>query len=115
MKGRADSPSRLHDARSEQWAVLEGPLLPSVLARQGRRAEAVALAEVVASQWPVGASASDLMGVFYRQLASGKTPSAALRAAQLALRAKPETAHPIHWAGFVVFEGGRLASADHIE
>lgn len=43
MKGRADSPSRLHDARSEQWAVLEGPLLPSVLARQGRRAEAVVL------------------------------------------------------------------------
>jgi CHAT domain-containing protein len=65
--------------------------------------------QVVASQWPVGSSAADLMGVFYRQLALGRPPPAALRAAQLWLRARPETAHPLHWAGFVVFEGHDLA------
>ncbi len=62
--------------------------------------------QVVASQWPVDSSAAALMGVFYEQLAKGHSPSAALREAQLALKARPNTAHPIHWAGFVVFQGG---------
>jgi CHAT domain-containing protein len=45
------------------------------------------------------------MGAFYSHLERGMAPAAALRAAQLALRRQPATAHPIHWAGFVVFEG----------
>jgi CHAT domain-containing protein/tetratricopeptide (TPR) repeat protein len=62
--------------------------------------------QVIASEWPVDASAVELTGVFYSELARGKSPSAALRAAQLALLKRPETAHPIHWAGFVAFDGG---------
>lgn len=62
--------------------------------------------QVVASEWPVDASAAELTGLFYRALVTGKSPSAALRAAQLALLQKPGTAHPLHWAGFVVFDGG---------
>jgi tetratricopeptide (TPR) repeat protein len=61
--------------------------------------------QVVASQWPVDASAGRLTSVFYTQLAGGATPSAALRSAQLSMLASPSTAHPIHWAGFVVFGG----------
>jgi CHAT domain-containing protein len=61
--------------------------------------------QVVASEWPVDSSAAGLMGAFYSHLERGMPPAAALRAAQLALRRQPATAHPIHWAGFVVFEG----------
>ncbi len=61
--------------------------------------------QVVASEWPVDSSAAGLMGAFYGQLERGIRPAAALRAAQLMLRMQPATAHPIHWAGFVVFEG----------
>ena len=61
--------------------------------------------QVIASQWPVDSSAAELTGVFYRELAAGNPPPEALRTAQLALLSRPGTAHPIHWAGFVVFEG----------
>ncbi len=61
---------------------------------------------VIASGWPVAASAAELTGVLYREMAAGRSPPAALRSAQLALIQKPETAHPIHWAGFVAFDGG---------
>jgi CHAT domain-containing protein len=64
--------------------------------------------QVIASEWPVAASAADLTGVLYKELAIGRTPAAALRSAQLALLGAPGTAHPIHWAGFVVFEGNVL-------
>lgn len=63
--------------------------------------------QVVASQWPVDASAVELSSVFYRELARGRSPSAALRSAQLALLVSPRTAHPLHWAGFVAFASGR--------
>ncbi len=66
--------------------------------------------QVVASEWPVDSSAAELMGAFYSQLERGLPPAAALRAAQLALRRQPATAHPIHWAGFVVFEGDAVRS-----
>lgn len=59
---------------------------------------------VVATQWPVGATAADLMAVFYRYLSSGAEPVTALRAAQLHLRSDPRTAHPFYWAGFVLLE-----------
>lgn len=66
--------------------------------------------EVIASQWPVDSSAAELTGIFYGELARGRSPSAALRSAQLALQRDPGTAHPIHWGGFVAFEGGGLRS-----
>jgi CHAT domain-containing protein len=62
--------------------------------------------QVIASEWPVDASAADLTAVFYRELARGAGAPAALRAAQLALMRQPSTAHPIHWAGFVAFDAG---------
>jgi CHAT domain-containing protein len=61
--------------------------------------------QVIASEWPVDATAADLTGVLYGELARGKSPGAALRAAQLSLISSPATAHPIHWAGFVAFVG----------
>jgi len=60
---------------------------------------------VVATQWPVGPSAADLMGEFYRRLAAGTPPATALRAAELSLRRDPATAHPFYWAGFVLVAG----------
>jgi tetratricopeptide (TPR) repeat protein len=62
--------------------------------------------QVIASEWPVDASAAELTGALYRELARGRSSAAALRSAQLALLAAAETKHPIHWAGFVVFDGG---------
>ena len=63
--------------------------------------------QVVASSWPVNASASTLSAVLYNELSSGRTVPAALRAAQLALLSARATAHPLHWAGFVAFEAAR--------
>jgi CHAT domain-containing protein len=61
--------------------------------------------QVIASEWPVAASAAELSGGLYRELAKGRSPAAALRSAQLSLLNSPATAHPIHWAGFVTFDG----------
>ncbi|MGH7753126.1 MAG: CHAT domain-containing protein, partial [Gemmatimonadales bacterium] len=61
---------------------------------------------VVATQWPVGPSAADLMGEFYRRLAMGTPPATALQAAKRTLRLNPATAHPFYWAGFVLVAGG---------
>jgi CHAT domain-containing protein len=60
---------------------------------------------VVATQWPIGAATAELMGAFHRRLASGETPSAALRDARLELRSRPRTSHPFYWAGFVLVTG----------
>lgn len=57
---------------------------------------------VVATHWPVGSWAADLMAVFYRRLAAGDEPAAALRAAKLTLLENPATADPFFWAGFVL-------------
>ena len=62
----------------------------------------------VASQWNVAsASTAGLMIRFHRALRSPAPPSPfgkaeALRAAQLALLRQPSTAHPFHWASFVL-------------
>jgi CHAT domain-containing protein len=61
---------------------------------------------VVGTQWPVGPTMADLMGQFYRRLAAGEAPSAALRAAKLALRSNPVTAHPFYWGGALLVTGG---------
>ena len=56
---------------------------------------------VVASLWPVSDSATrTLMKTFYKALAGGKSPAAALNAAQRRLRGSRP--HPWYWAAFVV-------------
>ncbi|HEX5130941.1 MAG TPA: CHAT domain-containing protein [Candidatus Krumholzibacteria bacterium] len=69
---------------------------------------------VVASQWPVDDRVTaDLMRRFYERLARGEAVAAALRGAQLEIRARRATSHPFYWAGFtVVGDGGRVA---HLE
>lgn len=59
---------------------------------------------VVASMWPIGAATSSLMTEFHRGLSAGESTATALRAAKLALRTRPETAHPFYWASFVLVE-----------
>lgn len=59
---------------------------------------------VVASLWAVNDdSTSILMTEFYKALRNGDGKAAALRKAQMAVRAKPEFAHPYYWAGFILF------------
>ncbi|MFP3939000.1 MAG: CHAT domain-containing protein [Thermoanaerobaculia bacterium] len=59
---------------------------------------------VLHSLWSVGDSgAAELMRRFYdRLLQEGGSPAAALRAAQLSMRAEEEWSSPFHWAGFVL-------------
>jgi CHAT domain-containing protein/tetratricopeptide (TPR) repeat protein len=62
---------------------------------------------IVATLWPVSDRATErFMQEFYRQLASGRSAAAALRAAQLEARARRATRHPFYWAGFVVLGDG---------
>lgn len=60
---------------------------------------------VIATEWPAGPAAAELMGEFYHQLARGSQPSEALREAKLVLRRRPGTSHPFYWAGFVLLRG----------
>lgn len=65
---------------------------------------------VVASLWEVDdRTTAGLMKRFYRELESGKTVAAALRAAQLAWREKRPD--PFLWAGFVVIGDGDVTVA----
>lgn len=57
---------------------------------------------VVATQWPVGASSADFMAEFHGHLAQSEAAATALRAAKLAMRHRPNTSHPFHWAGFII-------------
>jgi CHAT domain-containing protein/tetratricopeptide (TPR) repeat protein len=59
---------------------------------------------VVASLWKVDSEAtSELMGRFYREmLTQGRTPAAALREAQLAMRQQARWHQPYYWAAFVL-------------
>jgi CHAT domain-containing protein len=57
----------------------------------------------VATLWPVAdRTAERFVESFYAALASGRPVAAAVREAQMALRARPETANPRDWAAFVV-------------
>ncbi|HRC86107.1 MAG TPA: CHAT domain-containing protein, partial [Thermoanaerobaculia bacterium] len=64
--------------------------------------------QVLVTLWDVGDDATArLMERFYAELLDGHRPPAeALAAAQRALAAEPSTAHPYHWAGFVLLGGG---------
>jgi len=58
---------------------------------------------IVASLWKVYDQHTSLLMVeMYRQIAAGKSYSAALREAKLKMIANPETAAPQSWAGFVL-------------
>lgn len=60
---------------------------------------------VMMSLWKVADDAtSELMTEFYRRLASGATPQAALAAAKAAVRARPEWSDPYFWAPFVLLD-----------
>lgn len=64
---------------------------------------------VVASLWQVPDRATtELMGGFYRALLEqGAAPAAALRQAQLAVRARRGWSAPYHWASFILLGEGR--------
>ena len=70
------------------------------LANQFRRA---GVPRLLASLWQVSdESTQALMLRFYQALGEGRSPPQALATAQRALLAQPETAHPFHWAPFVL-------------
>lgn len=61
---------------------------------------------VLTTQWPLGErKRATFFRAFYRGLADGLRPSAALRVARDQVRGAPATAHPHHWAGFVLVGG----------
>ena len=65
---------------------------------------------VIAGLWDVDdRSTADLMGRVYTDIAQGRSPSAALRAAKLAMIARGgAAAKPYYWAPFQVFIGSRV-------
>ena len=65
---------------------------------------------VIAGLWDVDdRSTADLMGHVYAEIAQGRTPSAALRNAKLAMIARGgAAAKPYYWAPFQVFIGSRV-------
>jgi len=66
---------------------------------------AAGAAALVVSLWRVDdAATAGLMAAFYRELAAGRSPAAALRAAQLAGLAQYQ--HPYYWAPWVVVGNG---------
>jgi CHAT domain-containing protein len=65
---------------------------------------------VVASLWSVADEVTTtLMERFYLELSFGHDPATALALAQNAIQSDPATAHPFHWAGFVVVGDGTEA------
>jgi CHAT domain-containing protein len=65
---------------------------------------------IAASLWSVDDIATrELMTEFYKNLLTGKSRAAALRAAQLKLLKDGRTKNPLFWAAFVLYgEGGKL-------
>jgi CHAT domain-containing protein len=47
------------------------------------------------------------MAEFHKRLQAAESPASALSAAQRLLRSTPETAAPIHWAGWMLVGAGR--------
>ena len=65
---------------------------------------------VIATQWPIGPDAADLSESFYRRLAAGQRPGAALRGAQLELLQTGDRSHPFYWAAFTLYLSRRGAT-----
>ncbi|HEX9563576.1 MAG TPA: CHAT domain-containing tetratricopeptide repeat protein [Gemmatimonadaceae bacterium] len=64
-------------------------------------------ASVLATLWPVAdRPTADLMERFYERF-DGQDAAGALAVAQRSMLANPSTAHPFHWAGFVLTGGDR--------
>ena len=65
---------------------------------------------VIAGLWDVDdRSTADLMGHVYAEIAAGRSPSAALRTAKLAMIARGgAAAKPYYWAPFQIFIGSRV-------
>jgi CHAT domain-containing protein len=65
---------------------------------------------VIAGLWDVDdRSTADLMGHVYAEIAQGRSPAAALRAAKLAMIARGgAAAKPYYWAPFQLFIGSRV-------
>jgi CHAT domain-containing protein len=66
---------------------------------------AAGASDVVATLWPVSASASTLMEDFYAGLAQGNAAADAMHRAKLQLRRDPSTRNPFHWASFQLIAG----------
>ncbi len=83
-------------AYEEVESVLPGQLAEAALASGVR--------SVVGTAWDVDTTAaSRFAATFYKELASGRTPSSAMAAAAVELRSHAEFAHPYYWASFVIF------------
>jgi len=64
---------------------------------------------LLASLWPVSDAATEtLMTTLYDDLAKGEQVQDAMRDAQRAVMANPETAHPFFWAPFNLIGNWRL-------
>jgi CHAT domain-containing protein len=71
--------------------------LPYALFVAGNRSAVMTL-------WKVNdASASRFVASFFQKVASGATPSAALARTKREFMRAPANAHPLHWAGFVLY------------
>jgi len=69
---------------------------------------AAGVPSLVLPRWSVPPPARDrLMTEFHRRLQAGEAPASALSEAQRLLRSTPETAAPIHWAGWMLVGAGR--------
>jgi hypothetical protein len=69
---------------------------------------------VLETLWSIDdAAAERLTTSFHQQLAGGASPSAALRASQLAMLRSDRTQAPVYWAGFQLL-GGSIASKEEL-
>ena len=69
----------------------------------------VVTSTLLASLWPVSDAATEtLMTTLYDDLAKGESVQDAMRDAQRAVLANPETAHPFFWAPFNLIGNWRL-------
>jgi CHAT domain-containing protein len=58
---------------------------------------------LVLARWPADAEAGNaLLAELHRRLRDGATPREALHAAREAVRRRPQTAAPVHWAGWML-------------
>jgi CHAT domain-containing protein len=63
---------------------------------------------LIVSRWGTPPTARDrLMAALHARLRDGEPTAAALAAAQRAVRSQPESAAPIHWAGWMLIGSGR--------